>query len=46
MYNTSDQRGLDPGMDTPEGFLQVGNQMEYQNVVMILFVHLEKIKTF
>ena len=46
MYNTSDQRRLDPEMDTPEGFLQVGNQREYQNGVIISFIHLEKINIF
>ena len=37
------QRRLDPGKETLEGFFQVGNQTEYQNVVIISFVHLEKI---
>ena len=40
------QRRLDPGMDTPRGFFQVGNQMEYQKIVIITFVHLEKINFF
>ena len=40
------QRRLDPGKETLEGFFQVGNQKEYQNVVMILFEHLEKINIF
>ena len=43
MFN---QRRLDPGMETLEGFFQVGNQKEYQNVVIISFVHLEKINIF
>ena len=33
-------------METPEGFFQVGSQKEYQNLVIILFVHLEKINIF
>ena len=37
------QRRLNPGMDTPEGFFQVGNQKEYKIVVITLLVHLEKI---
>ena len=41
-----DQRRLDPGKETLEGFFQVGNQKEYQNVVIISFVHLEKINIF
>ena len=40
------QRRLDPGMDTPGGFFQVGNQMEYQKMVLIPIVHLEKINIF
>ena len=40
------QRRLDPGKETLEGFFQVGNQKEYQNVVIISFVHLEKIDIF
>ena len=40
------QRRLDPGKETLEGFFQVGNQKEYQNVVIISFVHLEKINNF
>ena len=36
----------DPGMHTPERFFQVRNQKEYQNVVIISFVHLEKINIF
>ena len=40
------QRRLDPGMETPEGFFQVESQKEYQNVVIISFVHLEKINIF
>ena len=40
------QRRLDPGMETPEGFFQVRSQKEYQNVVIISFVHLEKINIF
>ena len=38
-----DQRRLDTGMDTPEGFLQVWNQMSYKKMVIIPIVHLEKI---
>ena len=38
------QRRLDPGKETLVGLFQVGNQKEYQNVVMISFVHLEKLK--
>ena len=41
-----DQRRLDPGKETLERFFQVGNQKEYQNVVIISFVHLEKINIF
>ena len=40
------QRRLDPGKETPEGFFQVRSQKEYQNVVIILFVYLEKINIF
>ena len=40
------QRRLDPGKETPEGFFQVRSQKEYQNVVMISFVNLEKINIF
>ena len=40
------QRRLDPGKETLEGFFQVGNQKEYQNVVIISSVHLEKINIF
>ena len=40
------QRRLDPGKETLEGFFQVGNQKEFQNVVIISFVHLEKIDFF
>ena len=40
------QRRLDPGKETLEGFFQVGNQKEYQNVIIISFVHLEKINIF
>ena len=40
------QRRLDPGKETLEGFFQVGNQKEYQNVVIISFVHLEKVNIF
>ena len=40
------QRRLDPGKETPEGFFQVRSQKEYQNVVIISFVHLEKINIF
>ena len=37
------QRRLDPGKETLKGFFQVQNHKEYQNVVIISFVHLEKI---
>ena len=40
------QRRLHPGMETPEGFFQVRSQKEYQNLVIISFVHLEKTKHF
>ena len=40
------QRRLDPGMDTPGGFFKVGNQKEYQKMVVTPFVHLEKINIF
>ena len=40
------QRRLDPGKETLEGFFKVGNQKEYQNGVIISFVHLEKIYIF
>ena len=40
------QRRLDPGKETLERFFQVGNQKEYQNVLIISFVYLEKIKFF
>ena len=40
------QRRLDPGKETLEGFFQFGNQKEYQNVVIISFVHLEKVNIF
>ena len=40
------QRRLDPGKKTPEGFFQVQNQKEYQNVVIISFLYLEKINIF
>ena len=40
------QRRLDPGKETLERFFQVKNQKEYQNVVIISFVHLEKINIF
>ena len=36
----------DPGMETRDGFIQVGSQKEYQNVVIISVVHLEKISIF
>ena len=45
IYNLN-QRRLDPGMETPEGVFQFGNKKEYQNVVIISFVHLEKINIF
>ena len=37
-----DQKRLYPGKETLEGFFQGRNQKEYQNVVIILFVHPEK----
>ena len=37
------QRRLDPGKESLEGFFQVGNLKDYQNVVIISFVHLEKV---
>ena len=40
------QRRLDPGKETLEGFFQVGSLKEYQNVVIISFVYLEKINIF
>ena len=40
------QRRLDPGKKTLEGFFQVGNQKESQNVVIKSFLHLEKINIF
>ena len=40
------QRRLDPGKETRKGFFQVWNHKEYQNVVIISFVHLEKINIF
>ena len=40
------QRRLDPGKETLKGFFQVRNHKEYQNVVIISFVHLEKINIF
>ena len=40
------QRRLDPGKETPEVFFQVGNHKEYQNVVIISFVHLKRINIF
>ena len=40
------QRRLDPGKETLKGFFQVQNHKEYQNVVIISFVHLEKINIF
>ena len=42
----AEQRRLDLGMDTPLWFFQVWNQMEYQQMVLISFVHLEKIDNF
>ena len=33
-------------MDTPLWFFQVWNQKEYQKMVLISFVHLEKINNF
>ena len=35
-----------PGMETLKGFFQVGNQKEYQNMVVISFVHLKEINIF
>ena len=46
IFCISRQRRLDPEKETVEGFFQVGNQKEYQNVVIISFVHLEKINIF
>ena len=40
------QRRLDPGKETLEGFFQVRNQWEYQNLAKISFVHIEKINIF
>ena len=40
------QRRLDPGKETIEGFFQVGNQKEYQKMVVIPFVYLEKVNVF
>ena len=40
------QRRLDPGKEGRMGFFQVQNHKEYQNLVIISFVHLEKINTF
>ena len=45
-HDTLSQRRLEPGKETPEGFFQVRSQKEYQNVVIISFVHLEKINIF
>ena len=45
-YRTLGQRRLDPGKETRTGFFQVWNYKEYQNVVIISFVHLEKINIF
>ena len=39
-------RRLDPGKEGGKGFFQVQNHKEYQNVVVISFVHLEKISIF
>ena len=44
--HTLSQRRLDSGMDTPGGFFQLRSQKEYQKIVIIPLVHLEKIKTF
>ena len=44
--NRASQRRLDPGKETLEGFFQVLNQKEYQNLVIISFVHLEKMNIF
>ena len=41
-----DQRRLDPGKETLKEFFQVQNHKEYQNVVIISFVDLEKISIF
>ena len=45
-FSVIGQRRLDPGKETPDGFFQVGSQKEYQNMVIISFVHLEKISIF
>ena len=37
---------ISSGLITLKGFFQVGNHKEYQNVVIISFVHLEKINIF
>ena len=42
--NTLGQRRLDPGKETLKVFFQVRNHKEYQNVVIVSFVHLEKMK--
>ena len=37
---------ISSGLITHKGFFQVRNYKEYQNVVIILFVHIEKINIF
>ena len=37
---------ISSGLITPKGFFQVQNHKEYQNVVIISFVHFEKINIF
>ena len=37
---------ISSGLITLQGFFQVQNHKEYQNVVLISFVHLEKISIF
>ena len=46
MLVESNQRRLDPGKEGGKGFFQVQNHKEYQNVVIISFVDLEKLNTF
>ena len=46
MWHDIEQRILDPGKETLEGFFQVRNQKEYLNMVIISFANLEKINTF
>ena len=41
-----EHEGTKSGVGTVKGFFQVQNHKEYQNVVIISFVHLEKINIF